>query len=1119
MKLDKYQKKVVNCNRNAVVSAGAGSGKTTVLAARFLRLVEEGKAGVSEVLTLTFTRKAAAEMYERIYGILLKHRGTPAVDRAVSEFDKAAISTLDSFCSSIARNCCGLFGVSPGFKTDEDAVRELADETSLDYILENSENPFLKEFISINGFENVWKNYFNHISMTYLALGRPVDFNLVFESQMRTAADELKRLSAEADRIISGLNGLEPVSKGIASVHQNLSGIPLFGGLAEAGNFKQISEIFSSLKVDKPRGRPKDPAVLERVNTCKELIDQLRSVSDSVFEITETLGNRELIEGLFLLTSDFQERLFSRKRTTGLLGFQDVLTIAVSGLKQDKQLRSYYKGLFRYIMIDEFQDNNSLQKELLYLLSERDGIENDEIPSAAELDPEKLFFVGDEKQSIYMFRGADVSVFKQLSGELTACGGEALTLKRNYRSEPGLISFFNDVFREVMHDSTEDYQAAFEPLESREQALQEGSDIRLLYKPYLGTLPEDALSAEESEAREIADYILENEGRLEISVKGVSRRACFSDFALLFRSGTNQKTYESVFREKGIPYTVQSVRSLFQEAPVNDVYNIIQLCIYPGDRLASAALLRSPLASLSDDSVIRLLLSDGAVLGDGKEELCCSDRDRNRYLRLKKFYKAILGKIDSEPLEKVVSDIVLESGYRYLLLSDISLHGYLEHFDYLEKLAARFDAQKKTAAEFLDYLRENLGEYHKIDNLKIFGYKSGGVSIMPIHQSKGLEFPVVIMVNAGNTGMNDRGGSAPAFISARDGLSFNLIRNGGGGYSSKKRSNFFYSRGREESKAREEAELRRLLYVALTRAENHLVISGCHGKMNRTGSRSMLNMFLRAFGWEDGTEPADCPEIKPYLRIITDRKWNEAAAGRRMLRHVNPADAGRIYSAADVLSFSAPRVEYAASGLNAEVLEALEADGEEEVVMPELGKRTEKLLTDEKLEADFGTLCHRVIEWTIKGIIAPSVVGAGPETGKIELSSEAETDLLYPFIRLSEADRRLILKEALTLAGRFFNSDLWKKAEDSGSFESELAFTSLRKRDGREIYVNGVIDLLFEAEDEIQIVDFKTDRKIKPGEYDLQMQIYRDAASEIYGKPASSSLFYLRGGEEVISGV
>ena len=1089
MRLDEYQQAVVDCNRNAVVSAGAGSGKTTVLSARFLRLISEGRASVSEILTLTFTRKAAAEMYERIYGILLKNRDNSRVADAVNEFEKANISTLDSFCGRIARDCSTLFGLPSGFRTDEKALKRLAEEASLDFILENKDDPTLAEFIYLNGFENVWKNYFVYISMNYLSIGRPVDFTAMFERQMKTAEAELEKLCGRVRGFVAEILSFESELKGVVGVQDALRAFSPddFSPGAEAA---ELRKNLALLDVRKPGGRSSDPGFVR----CKEIIDELRPAVESIREILGTLEGRDLIKALFRITGSFQQDLFMKKRTAGLLGFHDVLTMAVEGLKKSTTLRRFYKGMFRYIMIDEFQDNNSLQKELLYLLSEADGAEGEGVPDASALNPEKLFFVGDEKQSIYLFRGADVSVFKQLSGELASGGGEALSLKRNYRSEPGLIEHFNDVFRHVMRDSELDFQAAFEPLEARDAALPCSPEIRLLYKPYDEYPADDALSSDEAEAWALADYIKESVGRLDVGGRGGVRKAEYSDFALLFRSGTNQKSYEKVFRANGIPYTVHSIRSLFQESPVNDIYSFLQICLYPEDRSASAVLLRSPLVNLSDLSVVRLLQSGQPVFAEGQQSCCVTEADAGKYGRAKELWDDICSRIDREPLADLISDIWFRSGYRFMLLADGSLHGYLEYYDYLRELAVRADIEMQSVAEFLDYIRENLGEYMKVDDLRIHGYSSGGVQMMPVHQSKGLEFPVTIIANAGNTGVNDRRGSEPAYISAADGLSFNLVDDSGAGG---RRRNFFYSRGKEEVRAREEAELRRLLYVALTRAENHLVVSGCHGRQNRRGQRSMLNMFLSAFGWAEGSDPGSCPGLSDILTVIPSRSrhaLNSAAGGT-----VDIAAASRYYRGAEPAVFSLSSDEYSASGLNSIALEARPAhpSGGRELAL--LDPELERLLIEESLEAAFGTLCHRLIEYRLKRVEGPLASGLFPAACE----------------RLKAGEKELMLREAERLADVFFRSELWETASSAVSFESELPFTARREQDGKAVTVKGVIDLVFETEDSVHVVDFKTDRHLVPGEYDTQMTIYLDAAGAIYGKPALCSLFYLRDGAEV----
>lgn len=1094
MKLDEYQQSVVDCNTNAVVSAGAGSGKTTVLAARFLRLIEEGRADVSEILTLTFTRKASAEMYERIYGLLLKHRSGVNASKAVKEFEKASISTLDSFCSRIARDCSTLFGLPPGFRTDEDAVRKLAEETSLDFILNNKDNSFLREFIYINGFENVWKNFFVYISMNYLSIGKPHDFSLMLTTQMQTAQAELLKYYALIKSLVAEILSFDSTLKGVMGVQDQLRAFAP-APLPENGDYTDLKNNLALLNVGKPRGSSKKPEFIQ----TKELIDELKPAAAMMRDIIGTFEGRELLEGLFELTGRFQDELFARKRTSGLLGFQDVLTIAVEGLKRDTGLRKYYKSLFRYIMIDEFQDNNSMQKELLYLLSERDGVEGAGVPSAGDLNPGKLFFVGDEKQSIYLFRGADVSVFKQLSNELSESGGKALSLKRNYRSEPGLIEHFNSIFEYVMRDSSEAYQASFEALEARAAILPDPPQLQLLYKPYEKIQPADSLPAEESEAWSIAEYINKSVGQLDVSENRAVRKADFSDFAVLFRSGTNQKSYEKVFRAAGIPYTVHSIRSLFQESPVNDIYNLLQICIYPDDRSASAAFLRSPLINLSDLSVISFLLSGKPVFEEGQEECCRSSEDLRKYRRAAELHADVSARIDREPLAGIVTGLWHGSGYRYLILADPSLHGYLEYYDYLKELAVKADSEKQSAAEFLDYVRENLGEYRKVNDLKILGYSAGGVQMMPVHQSKGLEFPVVIIANAGNKGVNNLGRSTPAYISETAGLTFNLVDDQEGGAGGQRR-NFFFSRGKEEAEAREEAELRRLFYVALTRAENHLVISGCHGKSNRKGEKSMLNMFLRAFGCAEDIEPADCPGLAPVIKLITNRRWSDGVTYR-----TGRADIERItefYRDAKPRRLEVRSNEFTASGLNSivsgEIAASVELRVEDALELSGLDAGLEALLAEQKLEADFGTLCHRLIEHKIKGP-----------------ADDPEIFLRPIFGNITERDWQLLYNGAQRLAEGFFNSELWVSAGAADSFESELPFTAVRTLEGEEIFVKGVIDLCFETAEQVHVVDFKTDRRLIAGEYDTQMRIYIDAASAIYSKPVVCSLFYLRNGLEV----
>jgi hypothetical protein len=258
----------------------------------------------------------------------------------------------------------------------------------------------------------------------------------------------------------------------------------------------------------------------------------------------------------------------------------------------------------------------------------------------------------------------------------------------------------------------------------------------------------------------------------------------------------------------------------------------------------------------------------------------------------------------------------------------------------------------------------------------------------------------------------------------------------------------------------------------------------------------MLNMFLAAFGWADGIEPATCCGLESIVEIIKNRCWTDGSGdigGRADIDRISV-----IYQNTEPLSYDLRINEYSASGLNSLLFEREAAESAGSRELPGLDPRLEELLSEKGLEADFGTLCHRLIEYRIKGITGDMPALLRSVFGKV-------SDDIWP----------LVFFEATALADRFFDSELWKSASAAGAFESELSFTAVREHEGSEVFVKGVIDLLFETAETVHVVDFKTDRRITPGEYDMQMQVYMDAASAIYEKPADCSLFYLRGGLEV----
>jgi ATP-dependent exoDNAse (exonuclease V) beta subunit len=268
----------------------------------------------------------------------------------------------------------------------------------------------------------------------------------------------------------------------------------------------------------------------------------------------------------------------------------------------------------------------------------------------------------------------------------------------------------------------------------------------------------------------------------------------------------------------------------------------------------------------------------------------------------------------------------------------------------------------------------------------------------------------------------------------------------------------------------------------------------------------MLNMFLSSLGWDEGTDPEACPEISAHLEKIKTITWRESLGLSRRSSAVDAERAAGHYESAHIFEYRIRQTDFSASGINARMREeTVMAELPEGKILKGLQDDVEELVSGKGLEADFGTLCHHIIEWRINHEIPAAA----------ETPEDASEVLRQGFGKIDGKNWKPFFSAADSLAKDFFHSDIWIKAAGAVSLESELPFTALRNHNGQEVYVKGVIDLIMEQEEEIILVDFKTDRKIIPGEYDAQMRIYMDAASELFSKPVRCSLFYLREGIEV----
>lgn len=1146
MNFDSDQEQAISATGNIVISAGAGSGKTTVLAERYLSLVRDHRVPVRSILTLTFTRKAAFEMRERIYKRLRAEHDDPAVRDQLTHFEEAQISTMDSFCAQIVREAGSAYGVPPDFALDEEENRALAEDVALRFLLDHAEEPVLVRLIAVNGFSATWRDLLASVVHEVLSLAGSADFNTLVDTQMGTLKRRLQELCDAAEERAAHFLSFESGSGDALRKRQERVAAfdfePFKAGaraLLEGGNGAGLNEMAQGLSVladiDKKFGNSKR----EDIEEIKDAVDRLKEVVDEAQSVVQSLLMEEDFRRLFALLAEFEERVLAEKRSRGVFTYRDVVELAIRILKEQHEFRRYYVARFRHIMIDEFQDNNEEQKHLLYLLCSSD------LNGAPE---QKLFFVGDDKQSIYRFRGADVSVFRRLATELATQGGRHIRLDNNYRSDPRLIDFFNKLFETVLAGSdAEEYEAAFLPLHAKLPAqppTQPASPIlRVCVKEESDESEEESegeqLSRHEAEAYHVARTVksLVEEQGLRVADGDGDRPLRYDDVALLMRSTSNQNLFEGMFRLFDVPYSTQSVRSLFQEAPVYDIYNILQLAVYPEDRSAYAAFLRSPFCNLSDAGLAMVMMADappfsGAGVPAAGTEIAAapagaaalSEEDAHRFAAAAELYREIAGRIDREDSEVLVRRLWYDYGYRYWLMRRPGNHPYLEYIDYLVELCGL--VRSGSVVELLDLIRENLGEYRRMAELDVLQRRNDGVQIMTIHKSKGLEFPVVILANSGNVGRREGTGTRPFYNSSEYGLTINMPAGG-----SKDRYNYFFRIGQAEEEARELAEIKRLFYVALTRAQNHVIVSGVRNSRNRSGDRDHLGMILDAVGYDPETGNAEPARLSPHLEIEEIPDVPRTALLRGAARAAgDPLAVAAAYQARPTVERRYRQREFTATALNAHnpalhpagaaaggaatggtadlgqggtlpagavaANEAVTAGGE---ALPAL--ESDGLLADSGLENAFGTLCHWLIEQQLAGVLE-----AGPGVSP----RDVPVRLLEGF---SEEAAGRVVRDATRLVSAFFDSEIGRyltRAASEERTESELPLLLRRDLDGEQVLIRGSADLVVVNDEAIELFDFKTDRYVQHGYYDVQVSLYAEAAAELYNRPVQARVLYLR---------
>ena len=768
------QRAVDHRGSSVVLASGAGCGKTHVLTARYLSHLTADAAEVGQVVAITFTERAAREMRDRIRKAVEK---LPDPARHLRALETAPVATIHAFCGTLLRQFAVPAGLDPGFEILDDVlsanVRTEALTASLHGLLTGTgaATEALRELVVLFG----WNAVLEAVDGLLLDADRPA-----WEAWLARTPDDIAAewvgasraallpgwvayLCAASPKVAGCLNLLEGVRSANARINANILRL-----LAETPNLHAAPDLAAAveglIELAKVKGTAKkdwpDEAVYEAV---KDAFTDFRADLSKRFglfaETPDGVADAARVGQWFVrVACAADDEYRRRKRRAGVLDFQDLLALARDLVRDRADVRDSLRTRYRFLLLDELQDTDPVQMDLVELLC------------GAGLEHGKLFAVGDHKQSIYRFRGADVGLFRNLRATVAAEGRLGLT--RNYRSQPGVLRFVNALFSKRLPD--------YEPLEAHRVAAGDGGNVEFLWVVPEEPLPEagrgeglappsllgkgvgglgsaSALRALEADAiaRRVAALLADPTPRV-LEKDGTPRRVERKDVTLLFRSMSHVALYEAALRRHGLDYYLVGGRAFFAQQEVYDLLNLLRAIENPQDAASLVGTLRSPFCGLSDEAIFLLATHpDGpwAALHDAERTATLSDDQKPAADRAKRFLTKWRGVKDRLPIARLLNTVFADSGYdaamQFEFLSDRKLANLWKLVD----LARTFDRSGLFGLhEFAARLGDLVARQPREEQAATLPETADVVKLMSIHQAKGLEFPVVIVPDLAATG-------------------------------------------------------------------------------------------------------------------------------------------------------------------------------------------------------------------------------------------------------------------------------------------------------------------------------------------------------------------------------
>lgn len=886
--LTSQQQAAMRADVSIGLSAGAGCGKTFVLTRRFLSHLSPGTEAfeLSRLVAITFTERAAREMRNRIRKECRSRLENCPDDEAehwlalTRQLDAARVSTIHSFCASLLRANAVEAGLDPKFALFDEVAGSAFLRTSIDQALQQrlaARDADAGTLVFEYGLEGT-----REILERLIAERYRLDFDR-WRGQTPDALVQHWQKHWEQKTIPELLNGLQKSAAAVSIVELLQQHVPdhpvmqerrrvLLDELPRLADSNDPRTALERLRANaQVRGGGAsavwpDPAVYEAVKDgfaeLRNAIDKLLVYWEWSLEHVRTAAEVGLA-ALRLVESTGAE--YDRhKRAQAALDFDDLLLGARDLLRNHAAVRRRAAAGIGLLMVDEFQDTDPIQAEVVELLCGDDLLHG------------KLFLVGDVKQSIYRFRRADPAVFRRLRERLPEAG--RLPLSTNFRSQPAILNFVNALFDGALGN---DYEPLTPPAETGKPT-PEDPPVEFLF-----SAPDEIKSESENAdaapaakenvterrrreaewiARRLKTLLTDGIPRIcetdAATGKSALRTARRSDVVILFRAMTAVREYEEALRRHGLDYYVVGGQTFYSQQEVFDLVNLCRCLDDPDDEVALVGVLRSPFFSLSDDAVFALAEPADTPASSASARIplfarlrqpppvWLSDEQRERVAFAGLVLSELRSQKDRLPLARLLTLAVDRTGYDAALLTEFLGERKLANLRKLIDLARQFDQSGLfTLAEFVDQLQDAVGEETKEAMAALHPESSDVIRLMSIHQSKGLEFPIVVIADM------DRQGNDRAPLARFDGELGPLVRLPD--KFGKARDNLGLWLYQLRERAESLAETQRLLYVATTRAADWLILSANLTQAGKV-SHPWLKLLAQRFDLRTG-QPRTAP--------------------------------------------------------------------------------------------------------------------------------------------------------------------------------------------------------------------------------------------------------------------